>query len=24
MNDSDEGALSYWHRRNLEDPPRGT
>ena len=24
MNGSDEGALSYWHRRNLEDPPRGT
>ena len=24
MNSSDEGALSYWHRRNLEDPPRGT
>ena len=24
MNGSDMGALSYWHRRNLEDPPRGT
>ena len=24
MNGSDEEALSYWHRRNLEDPPRGT
>ena len=20
----DEEVLSYWHRRNLEDPPRGT
>ena len=24
MNSSDEGALSYWYRRNLEDPPSGT
>ena len=24
MNGSDEETLSYWHRRNLEDPPRGT
>jgi len=24
MNGSDQEVLSYWHRRNLEDPPRGT